>query len=295
MVSRIAHEPPAIRQDGFGSRLVADVPPLGRVERLMLSPHLSTPASEQAIRARAAHLSGLAPAPIARVLRVERTGALLSMLTEVLDGVALAEILAALEFGTLTLSDDEIVELAISVVRAAGRLHESLGSIAHGALSPMHVVVMRDGSTMFTGAVFGDALQSLKLSRDQMWREFGLALPAAAGLPRLDQRTDVTQLAALVLAIGQRRTLRRDEFPARVGELVTGTMLVPTPKINARFQTWLQDALQLHGRVVFDSCAEAAARFTRILPKGCGDETGALALRTAILQLSSSFPTSLLA
>jgi hypothetical protein len=293
MISRVALEPPPARQDGFGARLVVAVPALGRVERLLLSPQLSTPGSEQAIRARAAHLARLRAGDIGRVLRVDREGEALAILSEVLDGVTLSDVLAALEFGTLALSDDEIVELAISVVRAAGRMHEALGSLAHGALAPMHVVLMRDGSTAFTGAVFGDALQALKLSREQMWRKFALALPSAAALPRLDRRTDVTQLAALVVAIGQRRMLRRDEFPARIGELVTGTAFLPSPKIHARLQTWLQDALQLQGRVVFESCTEAAGRFMRILPKGCGDDAGALALRTAVLQLSSAFPAPL--
>ena len=54
---------------------------------------------------------------------------------------------------------------------------------------------------------------------------------------------------------------------------------------NSRLRTWLQDTLQLHGRVVFDSCVDAARKFNRVLPKGCGDEAEALALRTAILQL----------
>jgi len=253
----------------------------------MLSPHLSSPGLEQAIRARAAHLTRLGRAPIGRVLRVERKAAALSTLCEVFDGVTLSDILAALEFGTLRLADDEIMELASSVVRAAGRMHEALGGLAHGALSPMHVVLLRDGSTVFTGAVFGDALQSLKLSRENIWREFGLVLPAAASLPRFDQRGDVAQLGALLLAIGQRRSLLRDEFPGSLEPLVMNTALASTPQINSRLQTWLQDAMQLHGRVVFDSCVDAARKFSRIVPDGCGDEAGALALRTAILQMSS--------
>ena len=76
--------------------------------------------------------------------------------------MTLSDILAALEFGTLSLSDDEVLELAASVVRGAARMHGMLGSLAHGALAPAHVVLMRDGTTVFTGAVFGDAIQSLQ-------------------------------------------------------------------------------------------------------------------------------------
>lgn len=290
MVSRVTLEPPFWREDGFGARWVESVPGLGRVERLLLSPALATPGCEQAIRARAAHLMSLGPCPLGRVVRIERKAAALSILSEAPEGVTLADILAALEFGTLTLSSDEVLELAISVVRAAGRIHQALGTLAHGALSPAHVVLTRDGSAVFTGAVFGDAIQSLRKSREQIWRELGLALPAAASVPRFDQRTDVAQLGGLVLAIGQRRSLRRDEFPGGITDLVSGTSFVANQPVNAKLRNWLQDALQLHGRVVFDSAVDAARRFGRLLPKGCGDAAGTLALRTAVLQLCADEP-----
>ena len=58
---------------------------------------------------------------------------------------------------------------------------------------------------MLTDAVFGPALEGLGRNREQLWREFGLALPASASLPRFDQRSDVTQVGAVVLAIAIRR------------------------------------------------------------------------------------------
>ena len=60
MVSRLAPEPPSIRQDGFGTRLIEQTPTVGRVERLML-PASGDATAEQAIRARAAHLTSLGP------------------------------------------------------------------------------------------------------------------------------------------------------------------------------------------------------------------------------------------
>jgi len=285
VVSQSALEPLSIRQDGFGVRVVEQTAKFGRLERLTLSPALATAGSEQAIRARAAHLNSLGSGPVGRILKIERKGGMLSVLGELPEGVSLSDILAALEFGTLTLSDDELLELVASVVRAAGQMHEMLRSVAHGALSPAHVVVRREGATVFTGAVFGDALQALKRSRENLWREFGIVLPAAASAPRIDRRGDVAQLGALVLGIALRRSLRRDEFPQGLGDLVSSVSIGPNQQLNLRLRTWLQDTLQLQGRVVFDSCVEAARKLTRLLPKGCGDEAGALALRTAILQL----------
>jgi hypothetical protein len=284
MVSRHAAEPPSIRQDGFGTRVIERTANR-RFERLTLSPVLASPASEQAIRARAAHLTSLGRDSIARVSRIERKGATLSTLSELPEGVSLSDILAALEFGTLTLSNDEVAELVASVVQAAGRMHETLGTIAHGSLSPAHVVVTRDGSTVFTGAVFGDALQALKQNRELLWREFGLALPVAASAPKFDQRGDVAQLGALILAICHRRSLGRNEFPFRVNDLVKAASLTSDTELDSRLRCWLQNAMQLNGRVVFNSCVDAARKFRRLLPRGSSDEAGALALRTAILQL----------
>jgi len=285
MVSEPATEPPSLRQDGFGTRTIERTPSHGRCERLQLSPLMATPVSEQAIRARAGHLTSLGPGPVGRVSRIERKGATLSILSELPDGVTLSDILAALEFGTLTLSDDEVVELAASVVRAAGRMHETLGALPHGTLSPAHVVVTRDGSTVFTHAFFGEAVQALKKDRESLWRELGLTLPAGTNVPKLNQRNDVAQLGALVLAISLGRSLRREEFPGRMSDLVAGASIGSSAKMNGRLRTWLQDTLQLHGRAVFDSCIDAARKFDRLLPKGCGDEAGSLALGTAILQL----------
>ena len=273
-----------MRRDGFGSRQVEDVRDLGRVERLTLAPALSTPASELAIRARAAHLTRVDPGPLARVLRVDRTAGGVTVLSERPEGLSLSDILAALEFGTLTVSDEEALELAASVVRAAGRLHEGLGALAHGALAPAHVLVRRDATTIFSGAVFGDAIQALAWSRERVWQEFGLALPASAGSPRFDQRGDVSALGALVLAIAVRRSLRRDEVPRRLGVLVAGVAMAPAAQANSRLRTWLQDALQIHGRVVFNSAVDAARKFSRLLPRS--DDARVLALRTAVLQLS---------
>ena len=285
MVFQQAQETPPPRQDGFGTRVIERIPELGRVERLMLSPSLAMPGSEQAMRARAAHLTSVGASSLGRVLRIERKGGAVSVLNDVPDGVTLSDFLAALEFNTLTLSDDEVLEIAASVVGAAGMMHQALGTVAHGALSPGHVVLTREGSTVFTGAVFGDAIQALKWNREHLWREFGLAMPGSASTPRFDRRGDVAQLGALVLAIGQRRCLARDEFPGAVRDLVAATAIGSNTHTTSRLRTWLQDTMQLHGRVVFESCADAARKFTRVLPKGCGDEAGTLALRTAILQL----------
>jgi hypothetical protein len=285
MASRDTDQTPSVRQDGFGARSLAFDADLGRVERLDLTPALATSASEQAIRARAAYLTSVEDHPLGRVVRIARKGDSLSVFSAAPDGVSLSEILAGLEFKTISLSGEELLELASSVVAALATMHGRMTSIAHGALTPAHIVLQRDGSTILTGAVYGDALQALQKNREHLWRDFGLALPTAANFPRFDQKSDVTQLGAIVLAITQRRTLRRDEYPRGTPDLALSVSVAADPNTNSKLRLWLQDALQLHGRVSFGSAVEAARAFRDVLPASEERTLEALALQTAIRQL----------
>jgi hypothetical protein len=274
-----------VREDGFGVRRVVDDVRLGRVERLELAPALCSFACEQAIRARAAHLGSVSDADAWRVLRIERKGGTLAIVSAVPDGVALSDVLAALEFKTLTLSDEELLELAASVVNAVAATHSHMPTRAHGALTPTHIVVRPDGSTILTGAVFAEALRSLERNREALWREFGLALPSSASLARFDQRGDVTQLGAVVLAIAVRRSLTRDEYPRGTNDVVNSVSLSDDSSKTSGLRQWLQDTLQLHGRVVFSTAVDAAEAFAGVIPPTSRGGVTTLALQTALRQL----------
>jgi hypothetical protein len=277
-----------VREDGFGVRRVVDDPQLGRVERLELSPALCSFACEQAIRARAAHLASVSEGDAGRVLRIERKGGPLAIVSGIPDGVALSDVLAALEFNTVTLSGDELLELAASVVDAVAATHAHMTTRAHGALTPAHIVVGPDGTTILTGAVFAEALQSLERNREALWREFGLALPSSASLPRFDQRGDVTELGAVILAIAVRRSLRRDEYPRGTNDVVNSVSLSDDPSKTSGLRQWLQDTLQLHGRVVFSSAVDAAEAFAGVVPPAARGGATTSALQAALRQLSGA-------
>lgn len=274
-----------VREDGFGARSVVAEPQIGYIERLDLTPALSSPSSEQAIRARAAYLTNLPESPLGRVLRILRRSGRLTVLSAAPDGVPLCDLLAALEFNTISLSGEELLELAMSVLSALATMHEKLPTLAHGALTPEHIVMQRDGSAMLTGAIYGDALQALQKNREHLWRDFGVALPPAASLPRFDQRGDVTQIGVAVLAITLRRSLRRDEYPRGTNDLALAVTVSTNPSVNSKLRQWLQDALQLHGRAVFSSGRDAARAFGEVLPPASERTLEALALQTAIRQL----------
>jgi hypothetical protein len=282
---------PSVTQDGFGTRSLTIEPQSGRIERIDLTPALASPASEQAIRARAAHHNTVEGNPVSRVLRIMRKGETLSMFSEAPDGVPLSEVLAGMEFKTISLGGEELLELASSIVTALATMHERM-PIAHGALTPAHIVLRRDGTTALTGAAFIDALQALQRSREHLWRDFAIAMPMSASAPRFDQRSDVMQLGAVILAIMMRRTLRREEYPKNTHELAMSVSVTANPAIDSKLRTWLQDALQLHGRVSFASAVDAARAFHQVLPATAERTLEALALQTSIRQLCGDSPNS---
>ena len=224
-------------EDGLGVREVEEHALFGLVEVLEVAPLLAAhPAAEPALRARAARHAGLKGPRMARVWRIDRDGDALRVISDVPGRVRLSDLLADLEFGNDTLSDAGMLEVAEAVIRAVSALHRAPGGFAHGALSPAHVVLAGDGAVVLTDGIFGTALEALQNNRAQMWREFGLALPPSASAHRFDQRADVTQLGALVLAIVLRRALPPDEYPAGIGDLV----VTATPEAGGRHASALR-------------------------------------------------------
>jgi hypothetical protein len=104
----------------------------------------------------------------------------------------------------------------------------------------------------------------LRWNREQLWRAFHVALPASAGLPRFDQRTDVTQLGGVVLAIALGRRLKSDEYPRFARELVIEATGDGRSSSMAALRAWLLQALQLHPRALFASAVEAERGLTEI-------------------------------
>ena len=254
---------------------------------LDVSPVLATPAAEQAIRSRAARFTdGKAPM-LATIHRIARAGDTLSVTTAAPEGVTLEDVLGALEFGTVSMSDQAIVELAAVTIRVVAAMHELPGAPTHGALTPAHVLFRRDGGVLLTGAVFADALQGLQHNREQLWREFGVALPPSASLPRFDQRADVAQLGALVLAIFLRRSLNSAEYPRGIADLVgTATANVAVSGVSAAaLRMWLQQALQLHAKATLASAVDAARAFPDVASDASGRRAGEQALQAVIRQL----------
>ncbi|MBM3817759.1 MAG: hypothetical protein FJW14_01900 [Acidimicrobiia bacterium] len=266
MLDLVASAPSYTLDDGLGARALEHHAAFGAVDVLDMGRVLAAdPAIEQAIRARAARSSLVAPSLLTPVRAIDRRGASLRITAAAAAGVRLSHLLADLEFGNIRLTDTGILELAKSVLRAVALLHHHPGLVSHGAINPAHIVVRPDRSIVLTDGVFGGAFELLPWHRDQIWRQFAVAMPMSASIHRYDQRADVTQVAAVVLAIALRRQLRADEYPGAARDLVMEATPADGPPFASSLRMWLLQALNLHPRCVLASAVDAYQMFRQVL------------------------------
>lgn len=273
------------RLDGFGTRWFD--PKGGRIEVLDLAPALSTPEMEQSIRARVAALPGPGVQALAPVRRVERNGATLSVVTATPVGVPLAELLAAAEFGLVDMSSDAAFAIASAMVSRLSDVHDRPGGMAHGALSPAHVIVQRDGGVTFTGWSLADALALLERSRPFLWNEFGL-LPSPAGTGLPGRRADVVQLGLLVLAVLLRRVPSGDDVPETLGSLIDD---VAAGGADDQVRRWLRAALQL-ATPAFADAGDASRSWDDVLD-AAGRPAGRADVDVLVRQMCGELPLPL--
>ena len=114
--------------------------------------------------------------------------------------------------------------------------------------------------------MFGPALERLNLSRRELWREFRIAIPPAAGPVRFNERADVTAIGVIALALLLTRPVGEDEYPSRVAPLAREVVDLwvlrgrPAPPFVA---DWMTSALQIDSRNSFATMADAHAALTR--------------------------------
>lgn len=286
MVKRVTPGEAYLLEDGLGVRRIETD---GRIntEVLEFAPALaSQPILEQAIRGRASRFADLDIRLFTPVTRIERAGPSLRIVSEMPAGVRLSHLLAHLESTGEVVPESAMLELSSLVINAVASLHAWPGGLAHGAINPAHVLLTHDGRIMLTDCVFGAALEVLHRNREQLWKEFGLAMPPAASLARFDQQADVTQMGALILAIVLQRPVHTGEYPRGVTDLVltaTESSSAPgVPSPSSALRMWLQEALQTHPRVSFRSAVEAQRAYADINTTPGGRRAGMTALQVLL-------------
>ena len=295
MEPAIARGPaPVVFEDGLGSRhhtLDAGTQP---VEVLTLRREITAVASfEFALRERVSRFAGFRHPCYAHVRGVERVdrGSMLAIVSDQAAGIRLSNLLAVAGRKLIPLEIEAGLCLIRQLVEAVALLHETMPDVAHGAIAAERVIITPTARLVLAEHVLGAALAQLQYSRERYWQELRVALPARAGLPRVDRRADVTQVGVIALSLVLGRPLEDDDYPnqiteiaGRIGAVSSGGGLEPLP---AQFRSWLSRALQMDPRNAFASAIEARAQLDVVL-----DETeynaSPAALESFLAQCSAS-------
>jgi hypothetical protein len=259
--------------DGLGDRTVTADGATGELLQVLhLKPALTAvPSFEFALRERAARLANFRHASYARVRRVDRTPAVpggLAVVSDHVEGTRLSELLRIAHEQRLALDTSAAMYLLQQLVPAVALLHENARDAAHGSIAPERIVVTPQGRLVVVEHVLGAAIEQLQFGRDRLWQEFRVAMPATAGLPRFDHRSDVAGIGLVALALMLGRPLARDEYPYHVTALLNETQArfggVAQP-LSPGLRGWIGRALQLEIRRAFASASEAAAALDEVL------------------------------
>jgi hypothetical protein len=282
---------PAAFEDGLGTRRLAlDRARNETVEMLCLRSDLTAvPSFEFALRERVSHLAAFNHACYGHVRSVDRlkdATSTLALVSDATAGVRLSEILRFAEAADLTLDIDAALCLLRQLVPAVAMLHENMPDAAHGAIGAERLIITPGARVIVVEHVLGSALEQLRFTQDRYWRELRVAVPRTGGMPRFDQRTDVTQLGVVALSLILGRRLQDEETPSRLGELVSSAWAVSArgglEPLPAGLRSWLMCALQLDARNSFGSAIDAQSELERVL--GESDYLAAPATLEAFLE-----------
>lgn len=259
--------------DGIGDRVVASDGATGELLQILrLRPALTAvPSFEFALRERAARLANFRHAYYSRVRRIDRAMAptpSLAVVSDHVEGIRLSDILRVAQDKHLQLDINAALCLIRQLVPAVALLHENARDVAHGLIAPERLVVTPHARLLIVEHVLGAAVEQLHWGRERLWREFRIAVPPTAGVPRFDHRADVVGIGAVALALVLGRPLGAEEFPQQIPALLesaSGGSFGDSRTLSAGLRQWLARALQLDTRRAFASAPEAMTALDEVL------------------------------
>jgi hypothetical protein len=262
----------AVFEDGLGRRYRPVARGDNDAPEILCFDHELTaiPSFEFALRERVGTLAEFHHSYYARIRRVERLnddGGTLALVSECAPGTRLADILAFAERQGLVLDVDAALCLLRQLVPAVALLHKN-ARVTHGAIGPERLVITPNARLVVVEHVIGPALEQLHYSRERYWKDLRVALPPSAGLPRLDDCADITQLGVVALSLVLGRLLHDDEYPAAVEDVIATAWARSAQgdrePLMPGFRFWITRALQLDGRNSFRSLPEAQAALDQL-------------------------------
>ena len=145
---------------------------------------------------------------------------------------------------------------------AVADFHAHGRGIAHGVLTAERIILTPDGRVVIVEHVIGAALDQLRLSPNQLWRDLGvIAVTGFDGEVRLNGHADVVQLGLVALSVLLGRRVTPEDYATRLDALLdefAENAGKRSPTLVPPLRQWLERALQMHGKG-FASALDAAA------------------------------------
>jgi hypothetical protein len=280
--------------DGLGDRAIAVDGGTGDLLQILrLRPQLlAVPSFEFALRERAARLANFRHAYYARVRRIDRQGAALTVVSDHVEGTRLSDLLRTATDRRLTLDLNAALCLIRQLVPAVALLHENARDVAHGLIAPERLVVTPHARVIIVEHVLGSAIEQLQYPSDRLWKELGVVLPSSSTTARFDHRTDViaTGMVALALILG--RQISPEDYPQRIPILLqearARSAMGDEETLPYPLRLWLARMLQFDPGRGYASAVEAQAALEDTLSEEMGFVAAPVALETFLSRYTAS-------
>jgi hypothetical protein len=284
-------------EDGLGRRYRGAVPldSATPVEVLCFRHELTAvPAFEFSLRERFARVSDFQHPAFARIRKIDKlndgTGTV-TLMSDRAGGDRLSRILAEAEGAGPVFDASLALHLSRQLIAAVAALHQHT-RVAHGAIALERLFVTPRGQLIVVEYPLGAALEQLKYSREQYWKELRVALPPGAGMLQFDERTDLVQVGMVALSLLMARPVRDDEYPQQVEHLIASVSARSadgtSEPLPSSVRDWLRRALQLDARNSFRSAFDAQAAFGQVVSQDAKRYADAESLKTVVQSFAPS-------
>ena len=284
--------------DGVGDRLwMFDNSGTPSLELLRFHPLLATANGfEDALRERVDELDAFDHPAFSRVRAIQRMDSGdLALVSTFTTGKRVSEI-----FQSPNAREGVHPAFAAWIIReltsAVAELHRQGRGIAHAGLTTDRVILTPDSRLVIVEHVLGAALDRLQLPVSRLWQDLGLVAAETEGRARLDQRTDVIQVAWIALSLLVGRRITSLEYPQRVDTLLDEFVRASrdrSPALVSALRCWLERALHATGDA-FESAIDAQAGLGDLRGQGRSRTVSFPASRFAVDQLAFEAPPQLM-
>ena len=253
-----------IFHDGLGDRvLVRDTHGRPLHETLVLRAELtSVPSFEFTLNQRLTQLDKFehsAFVPVRQLIRLPGPVPSVSLVSDYVPGMRLADALAAYEQTGKALSTGTALFFVREILDAVSVLHRQSAEMAHGALAPERILIA-DGKIRVADYALGSAIEQLRYSPERYWKDLRVTLPPSAGGLRFDRRVDVAQVGMIAVALLASRPLRDGEHIGGLADVLAGLTQFTNNEhrsLALPLRGWLMKALHMDLRRTFVTAVEA--------------------------------------